>query len=84
MTVICAWCRRELHAGDDPTARPSHGICPACQQRLMEDLKRKQRAGAQLARIACAIERSPRLSLTRRVRLRLMAALNRARTARFI
>jgi photoactive yellow protein len=37
--VICAWCNREIHAGDD-VRWVSHGICLACigRERGIEDL----------------------------------------------
>lgn len=37
LTVVCAWCGRELSHG---TAVVSHGICSVCSERLVAEAKR--------------------------------------------
>lgn len=33
--IICAWCSKVMQEGDK-TQKPSHGICPSCEQGVLE------------------------------------------------
>lgn len=37
LRVVCAWCRRVLEEGT-PGAPTSHGCCPRCQKRMLENV----------------------------------------------
>ncbi len=34
LRTICSWCGKVMREGDTPDARVSHGICPACIEKL--------------------------------------------------
>jgi hypothetical protein len=36
MTLICAWCKRVMRAGD-PELPISHGMCPACRKKFEQE-----------------------------------------------
>ena len=36
LRTICMYCARQIHAG--PAAPVSHGICPRCYARVMQEL----------------------------------------------
>lgn len=38
MKVVCAWCPKVLHEDDD-NGPASHGMCPSCKVKFMEDLR---------------------------------------------
>lgn len=38
---VCAWCNRVLRDGPEPT---SHGICAACNEKLMAQYEKGQAA----------------------------------------
>jgi hypothetical protein len=37
MRVECGWCGRELEGGEAAEDETSHGVCPACARRWLED-----------------------------------------------
>jgi CRISPR/Cas system-associated protein Cas10 (large subunit of type III CRISPR-Cas system) len=45
MRIVCAWCKREVRAGAEPT---SHGICDACKVEVEKEYESlKPRMGEQ-------------------------------------
>jgi len=46
--VICAWCGKDM--GPSPTPEDSHGICPECGRRLLEQARREREAELQRRR----------------------------------
>lgn len=36
LTIVCAWCGLVLQEGDDPHGPISHGACPVCAQKWLQ------------------------------------------------
>jgi len=47
LTIVCAWCNKDMGEKDGQgVSGISHGICPSCQEKLMNELKeRKNKSG---------------------------------------
>jgi len=40
MKVVCAWCGRKIGEKEGPEDKISHGICPSCKKKLVDDSKK--------------------------------------------
>jgi len=43
LTIVCAWCNKDMGEKDGQgVSGTTHGICPDCQEKIMNELKERR------------------------------------------